>query len=202
MAHGADTELRTIERRKRELRRQMRSRRELTSPELVRDVGNRISDLVAEDRRFQHSRTIAIYAAAGGEPDLRRLFDLGTNRGKTVALPRCGDGGVLSFHAVARWCDLVVGNHRLLEPDEAEPAVEVESIGLLLVPCVAVDRAGGRLGRGGGWYDRTLREARPRTAAVIAAVHFFQIVDRVPRGPGDHPVDAIVSESGLVEVAR
>jgi len=202
MAYGADTDSRTIELRKRELRGEMRARRKLISAAMVREVGNRISDVVAEDRRFRQARTVAIYAASDGEPDIRRLFDLGSSLGKTMLLPRCRDGGSLSFHAVARFADLVVGSHGLLEPSEAVPAVDIDSIEFVVVPGVAVDQMGGRLGRGGGWYDRTLRDAGSRKAVVVGAVHSFQIVDRVPMSSGDRSVDAIVSESGLIEAAH
>jgi 5-formyltetrahydrofolate cyclo-ligase len=95
-----------------------------------------------------------------------------------------------------------VGRYGLLEPVESAPIVEIDSIGLVLVPCVAVDPMGGRLGRGAGWYDRALRDAGSRKTHVIASVHSFQIVGLVPTCPGDRSVDAIVSESGLIEAGR
>lgn len=192
----------SLEQRKQDLRRLMRSRRDGIPLDLARSVGDRISEALASDGRYVRARSLAIYAASGGEPDLQTLFVLAVESGRKVLLPRCGADGVLSFRAVSRWSELVVGRFALLEPPETSPAFDLEAVDLLVVPCVAVDRSGGRLGRGGGWYDRSLAASRRRPACVAAAVHAFQIVETVPRGPDDRTVDVIVSESGCDPIAR
>ncbi len=70
---------------------------------------------------------------------------------------------------------------------------------LLLVPALAVDRSGLRLGRGGGSYDRALARVRPGTA-VIALLHDGELVGRVPAEPHDQPVTGVLMPSGLVRI--
>ncbi len=192
----------SIEERKRALRLAMLSRRESISPEAARSVGDRISEALAGDDRYRRARSLALYAASGGEPDVQSLFALATGSGRKVLLPRCRDDRVLSFHAINRWSDLEVGRFGVLEPHRDNPWVDVATIDLIVVPCVAVDRYGGRLGRGGGWYDRSLPGIEDGVACVVAAVHAFQVVDRVPCGPEDRFVDGIVTESGFDPITR
>jgi 5-formyltetrahydrofolate cyclo-ligase len=197
MVKSADQDSSSLEERKRELRRVMLSRRDGITLEVARAIGDLISEALAADDRYRKAHSLAVYAASGGEPDLQSLFELGVESGKRVLLPRCGEDRLLSFHAVGRWSELEVGRFGLLEPSPESQSVDVGVVDLLVVPCVAVDRSGGRLGRGGGWYDRSLSANRGRPGCVVAAVHEFQIVERVPRGSGDRIVDAIVTASGF-----
>jgi 5-formyltetrahydrofolate cyclo-ligase len=91
---------------------------------------------------------------------------------------------------------LAPGRFGLLEP--VGPRLGATAIGaaeVVVVPAVAVDRDGTRLGRGGGYYDRALRLARP-DAVVVALVYDDELVDRLPRLEHDRPVTAVVTPSG------
>jgi 5-formyltetrahydrofolate cyclo-ligase len=70
---------------------------------------------------------------------------------------------------------------------------------LLITPLLAFDRSGGRLGQGGGFYDRTLRELRRQGAVFAVGLAFAgQEVERTPIGPGDEPLDAVLTEKGYI----
>jgi 5-formyltetrahydrofolate cyclo-ligase len=116
-----------------------------------------------------------------------------------VALPRI-EGERLIFHRMGRPEELARGAFGAREPAADEATVmAIEDAGVVLVPGVAFDSAGGRLGRGGGFYDRFL--ATPGLRARRIAVCFAcQVVDRVPVEPHDAEVDAIVTEDGWIEV--
>ena len=123
-------------------------------------------------------------------------------RGATVAYPRIGAGRPrLQFHVAPRDA-LVYGAFGLWEPPPTARAVPPEEIGFLLVPGLAFDRFGHRLGFGGGFYDEWLEIASgsaPERAArsgqaVIAFAYDFQVVDDCPAGPEDRAVDRIVTE--------
>ena len=74
---------------------------------------------------------------------------------------------------------------------------------LVIVPLLAFDRTGGRLGQGGGFYDRTLRGLRRRGAVTAVGVAFAgQEVERVPVGPGDERLDAVLTERGYIEFGK
>jgi len=114
--------------------------------------------------------------------------------GKRVAVPRVDRAArMLRLHAVGQLdIDIVAGHLGIPEPRETLPIIEPGEIDWVLVPGVAFDAAGRRLGYGGGFYDRLLpliRDSAPR----IAGAFDVQIVDEVPAGPHDRRVDAVVS---------
>jgi 5-formyltetrahydrofolate cyclo-ligase len=186
-----------LEAEKRELRRRMLSRRAAVSHERAREVGDRIAAHVVETDEFRGARTVALYAATGGEPDLRGLLDRGAFAGKRMLLPRCEQDGRLAFCEVHSGSELVRGRYQLLEPPPAAPRVECRSIDFVLVPSVAVDARGVRLGRGGGWYDRSFPPRAAGGPILVAAIHDFQHVEQVPGDAWDRAVDGFVSERGL-----
>jgi len=101
----------------------------------------------------------------------------------------------MSFGSVDRVESLVPGRYGVREPPATSP---IEMLGpdvLVLVPGVAFDESGGRLGRGAGLWDRALADAR---GAVIFGVGYeLQIIDTVPRDEHDRPVDALLTEAGI-----
>ena len=139
--------------------------------------------------------TVAAYLSVGTEPDTAGLLAALADR--EVLLPVLLDDGDLDW---ARAGDGVApGRHGLLEPTgERLGRDAVADCGLVVVPALSVDRAGTRLGRGGGSYDRAL----PRTRGwVVALLHDGESVVRLPREPHDAPVDAAVLPSrGLVRI--
>jgi 5-formyltetrahydrofolate cyclo-ligase len=108
-------------------------------------------------------------------------------------MPRCA-AGRLEFAPVERWEDLRPGRYGVLEP--ASEALVLGPADLVVVPGLAFDLAGHRLGRGAGYYDRTFagRSRRPR---LVGFAHAFQLLDAVPHGAGDCAVDAVVTEAGI-----
>jgi len=90
------------------------------------------------------------------------------------------------------------GPWKLLEPDPAQcPVVPPQDIDLLVIPGMAFTRTGGRLGRGGGFYDRFLTGVHPR-AVKVGVCFGIQLVDAVPLEAHDHEVDWVVTESDVV----
>ena len=98
------------------------------------------------------------------------------------------------------WDDLGPGRYGVPEPPTGAPVHELDSGDLAVLPGVAFDRRGRRLGRGRGYYDRTFRAAGGPLLVGFAAD--FQVVEEVPTGPTDRPVDAIVTETGVEWIAR
>jgi 5-formyltetrahydrofolate cyclo-ligase len=135
---------------------------------------------------------VAGYWPIRDEADPRELMKVLAALGHALALPRIeAKGGTLSFR---RWNagDELVDNHHGI----AEPRADAESIApdVILVPLLAFDASGHRLGYGGGYYDRTLDALKARAIGIAYA---GQEIAGVPREPHDRPLDMIVSENGV-----
>jgi len=145
--------------------------------------------------------TVAAHAAGVSEPPTRPLLEALRAAGVRVLLPRV-DGADLAWGDFATWADLRRNRLGLLEPavTTEESAAAARTADLVLVPALAVDRAGRRLGRGGGFYDRWL----PTTSAgrVLAVVYDDEVVDDVPHEPHDRTVDGALTPGGLVLVRQ
>jgi len=118
-------------------------------------------------------------------------------RGHPLALPRVqGRGRPLAFHAWRPGDPLLAGPFGVMEPDPDAPALRPR---VLLVPLLAFDRQGGRLGYGAGYYDLVLHALRALCPPPLAIGVAFaaQEVDRVPTGPRDQPLDAVVTERAV-----
>ena len=136
------------------------------------------------------------YAAMGDEADPSGIMALARARGHPVALPRVSaTGSPLVFHQWTPGEPLLPGPHGTKHPSEEAAVVQP---GLLLVPLLAFDGAGHRLGYGGGYYDRTLAALRRRNVGILAVGLAFaaQEVGNLPHEPYDEPLDWIVTERG------
>lgn len=136
-------------------------------------------------------RPFAVYLATRDELDLAPLIAELWGAGVPVAVP-CWNAaeGRYGLGACDRATRLVEGAHRILEPAEVRP-VAAAVVGVWIVPGLAFTRAGGRIGYGGGWYDRLLREAAPDSIALGVAYR-FQILDAIPTERHDRPLTAVV----------
>jgi 5-formyltetrahydrofolate cyclo-ligase len=139
---------------------------------------------------------VAGYWPMGDEIDPRPLMARLAARGCSLALPVVtAPGQALDFRAWAPGEPLEAGRYGTRHPAlSALPLVPT----VLLVPLVAFDRSGGRLGYGGGYYDRTLERLRARSQVVAIGVAFAaQEVSLVPRDRHDQPLDLVLTEAGL-----
>ena len=180
------------------LRAEMRARRAGLSPVAVAEAGAAAARRLESMPAVAGARRVAAYRAVRGEVPLDELLD-GPRR-DALTLPRVvGDG--LEFVA---WCDgqrVAPGAFGIPEPVDGE-VVAFADHDAVLVPLVAFDARCHRLGQGGGFYDRALAAlpsgpaaARP---ATIGVAHWFQQVDEIPLEPWDMPLDAVVTDRGVV----
>jgi 5-formyltetrahydrofolate cyclo-ligase len=193
----------SLDERKRALRRDMRARREaLADDDRRARSAAACAHLLARpelDAGHVAGRAVAGYVAVRGEIDPAAALAGLRARGAAIALPRVsaqgqGQGQRLRFHLVSADAALRPGAYGLPEPDAAAPEVALAALAALVVPGVAFDAAGRRLGFGGGYYDGVLGAARAAGAIAIGLAYDFQIVDACPAGPGDAGVDAVVTD--------
>ncbi|CAN5441434.1 MAG: 5-formyltetrahydrofolate cyclo-ligase [Actinomycetota bacterium] len=136
------------------------------------------------------ARRVALYAALGPEADPSVTLPLLLERGIVAVFPRVV-GALLEFAPASSLADLHPGYMGVMEPKS--PAIDASVLDVIVVPGVAFDRDGGRLGQGGGHYDRTLARLGSETFRV-GFCFSCQIVDRVPREDHDEFLDALVTE--------
>jgi len=180
-------------------------RREFSARRKALDAGTRSSaDAAIRDRiralpEFVSAPGAAGFAAFGAEPDLLPLM-----AERPFYLPRfeAAEGRYAMVRVRDPERDLVPGRYGILEPRPELPAVgeELRRELLYLVPAVACDRTGTRLGRGGGWYDRILAGVRRAPVAVIYGCQLSE--DPLPREAHDLAVGLIVTEAGVFRCGR
>ena len=147
------------------------------------------------------ARRIAAYATFGDEVDLDGLIEGLLEAGVEVCLPFVDDDGI-GLARVDSLKDLVQGYRGVREPaPEGRERVDPASLDVALVPGVAFDRRGGRLGYGGGHLDRLLA-LLGEDVAVVGIAYADQIVDAVPREPHDVTVDTLITEDDTLSVQR
>lgn len=147
--------------------------------------------------QWKAARTVLLYMPTGAEVDVRPLLREALEEEKRCLLPRCV-GDILELYAVRDMeRDLRPGVFGLLEPVDCGPCCNGESIDIMLVPGVAFDPRGYRIGYGKGYFDRLL-PAYP-CAALVAPAYALQIVPRVPDAPHDIPVRWIATEDELLD---
>ena len=149
---------------RRALRREMRRRRHGMSASDRRDAARALASRLAASRWFVNSRTIAVYLSNDAEIDLLPLVRRAWRIGKRTYLPRLF--GPRLWFLPFRPRTVLAGN-RFSIPEPVEPPrrrIRPLFMDLVLFPLVAFDRAGNRLGMGGGYYDRTFEAVRRRTA--------------------------------------
>jgi len=152
-----------------------------------------LSELFIREVELEPHAVVASYSAFGGEMDPTILEDALRCQGHPIALPVMkGKADPLQFRLYERGDKLCSGPMGIMEPSLDASLIEPD---ILLVPLLAFDQKRNRLGYGGGYYDRTLRELRARKPIRAIGIAFAcQEVGSVPIGPNDIKLDKIVTE--------
>jgi 5-formyltetrahydrofolate cyclo-ligase len=182
---------------KKALRREMVARRDAVPAAQRTRVAERLVAKLASLPEYQAARSVLATMAIGSEWDTRLFIDRARADGKAIVLPRVTPAPRhLEIHEVVDMArDLVPGVWDIPEPDPARcRRVEFDEVDFALVPALAVDRAGYRLGYGAGYFDRLLagRGARPHCVTALPAAF---VLANVPHESHDIPVDRVLSDA-------
>jgi 5-formyltetrahydrofolate cyclo-ligase len=179
---------------KRRLRRQMSLlRNDVTAADSAR-AGELAARALIELDLAKRAERIALYAALPYEIPTRLLFDAVIEKIGAALLPRTTDPIGLEFFAVERWEELRPGAFGVLEPQSDATAVRLRPDDLVVVPGVAFDEAGYRLGHGKGYYDRAFAAELGDSPTLVGFGYEFQIAEAVPHDERDRQMDAIVTD--------
>jgi 5-formyltetrahydrofolate cyclo-ligase len=187
-----------IEARKLALRDQIVTARGRLGVAVLGERARALADVLLAHPEVRRAATVAAYVSVGREPGTGPLLDGLVAAGKRVILPALLPDGDLDWAVYAGPTALVAAGRGLLEP--AGPALGPDAVAtadLVLVPGLAVDRTGLRLGRGGGSYDRALPRA---TGATVVLLNSEEVLDEVPSAAHDRRVDAVATELGLTRL--
>jgi 5-formyltetrahydrofolate cyclo-ligase len=178
------------------LRARLLARRRLLTPADLAAAAHRLTPVVL-DEVVVSARTVAAYVSVGTEPGTGPLLEELEQAGVETLLPVLLPDGDLDWARYTGPHGLAPASRGLVEP-RARPLGRdaVLRAQVLLVPALAVDRRGYRLGRGGGSYDRVLARLIGSGVDVVALLHDGELLDLpVPREPHDQPVHAVVTPS-------
>jgi 5-formyltetrahydrofolate cyclo-ligase len=187
---------------KQELRGRILRDRDAKPAEARTAASASIAATLSMRKDFASSTTVLLTLPFGSEWDTRALVAAALARSKTVALPRVNLATrMLDLCAIARLEDDAAPGYRgIPEPAAHCRLLDLASVDWVLVPGVAFDADGGRIGYGGGFYDRLLPLLRA-DAYRIAGAFEMQIVDRVPAASHDVTVAAIITEARTISIA-
>jgi 5-formyltetrahydrofolate cyclo-ligase len=182
---------------KEELRRAARRIRDAVGPVEAQAAAERAAEHLLALPRVVAARRVALFASVGSELDCGPAARALRARGVELAYPRVLRGAQrLKFHLVGGDEELAPGAFGIPEPTAGAPAAPVASIDAFVVPGLAFDAGGARVGWGRGYYDRTLAAAPDRLR--IGYCFDCQLVPEVPRDRGDLLMHVIVTESGAL----
>jgi 5-formyltetrahydrofolate cyclo-ligase len=176
------------------LRRNLLQTRKLIPFSEWKHKSDRICSHLLNSPQLNQAKTVLAYFSFRCEPDISQLF---ANNQYQWGVPRCV-GKSLFWHRYQHNDTLVTGAYGIAEPNLHAPVIKPQEVDLIIVPCVACDSQGYRLGYGGGYYDRLLSSPEWETKFTIGILFDFAYLPQLPIEPWDKPLQAICTETDLL----
>ena len=177
---------------KRELRRKMKSQRDGISQEEKAVLDRKIQENLFGSDFYKNAELILTFISVGSEPDTREILRRAWADGKRTAVPKCLPEHKMAFYIIESFDDCGSGKYGIPEPLPhcSEVSLTEKNI-LCLVPGLAFNRNGARLGYGGGYYDRFL--VKHSKAYRLGVCFKFQIAPEIPTEPFDFPMNEVIA---------
>lgn len=184
---------------KQRLRDRLRMQRRALPYADVVERSRRISRVFGASAIFRDARQVILYSPTENEVDTEAIWQHARQQDKRVYYPRLTAGRQeIEFVLRSEGQPLVPGAFGIPVPQGDELLAGVTAADVVVTPAVAFDRAGRRLGRGRGYYDRAFRSVLAG-ALRVGVAYAFQIIDEVPSDIRDERVDYVVTETGCLE---
>ena len=150
---------------------------------------------------YQAAKTVMFYVDVRSEVRTRNDLATALQSDKNIVVPWCNEAGELELFQLNAMEELQLGMYKILEPSAElrqlpEKQVEVQSLDLIMVPGVAFDRRGARMGHGKGYYDKLLEHAR-KDAPLVALAFECQLFPGIPVAEHDIYMDKIITEAAI-----
>ena len=187
--------------RKKQLREQAHANRN-AQPDKD-EVSQRICVTFAALPEYASAKTVLFYVDVRSEVRTRHYLATALTHGKKIVVPWCNEHGELELFHLESMDELSIGMYRILEPKSElrslrAKQVTPEELDLVMVPGVAFDRTGARMGHGKGYYDKLLQHARP-DAPLVALAFESQLFPEIPTAAHDIFMDKIITEKAVYE---
>ena len=152
---------------------------------------------------YAAAKTVMFYVDVRSEVRTRHYLATALTHGKKIVVPWCNEHGELELFHLESMDELSIGMYRILEPKSElrslrAKQVTPEELDLVMVPGVAFDRTGARMGHGKGYYDKLLQHARPDVPLVALAFE-CQLFPEIPTAAHDIFMDKIITEKAVYE---
>lgn len=177
---------------KRQLRKELEERERCLTQAALSASNQMLTERFLQLKEVLAAQTILLYCSMGAEPDTRVLLGVLQEMGKKIVLPRCMPDGKMEMRLYIADLPLIRHPYGMLEPGNDHPLVDTSQIDLALVPALAYDAKGMRLGRGGGFYDRYLVTF---SGVTVGLCRDALLQTDIPAESHDCPVDVVVTET-------
>ncbi|MBF0554479.1 MAG: 5-formyltetrahydrofolate cyclo-ligase [Nitrospirae bacterium] len=173
--------------------------RDSIDPEIKRLKDKEIQNNLFKTEEFIKAKSVMFFASIRSEPNTLEMIQSALNIEKTIVLPRVNlKTRELEPYSVTGLHELVLGYMDIPEP-LPERRVCADDIDIIVMPGLAFDKSGGRIGYGGGYYDRLISAIKKQHPPVLAAIAYTQqVVEHVPVMSHDVRVDMIVTDAGVL----
>ena len=179
---------------KNQLRQTMQKRIQAFENEYIENADKQIAGHILDSDLYKEATTIFTFITMNREIDVLPIVRQALKDNKTVCAPKCYDGGRMDALKISSLDDMIIGRKDVPEPEESCPLVCKEDIDLILVPCLAADISGYRLGYGGGYYDMYLESYKGNSLLLCREE---QLVEEIPVESFDISTGYLVTEASL-----
>lgn len=181
-----------------QIRKEIKEKLQAMPQDTYKKWSSEIAAKLFNTEDWKQAQSIAITISQGTEVETRAIIEKGWEEGKRIVVPKCEPGTKdMTFRVLNSFDQLEVVYYGLLEPKETETmAVLASDINLMVVPGLAYNRKGFRIGFGGGYFDRFLNKYNGRTASL--AFEEVQIVEELPIEAHDIPVNMIITNEQVI----
>ncbi|MFC4182671.1 5-formyltetrahydrofolate cyclo-ligase [Saccharococcus thermophilus] len=183
---------------KKQIRKTMQAKLQQLTDEEKQAYDKQIAENLYRLPQWKNADTIAITISKGKEIDTTPIIKRAWSEGKTVSVPKCDPATkTMVFRQITSFSQLESSYFGLLEPIEALTSeIKKSDMDMIIVPGICFSKNGYRIGYGGGYYDRYLRNV---SAPTVSLAYSFQVVDFLPIEEHDVPVQMIITNEGVIQ---